>query len=100
MGWSDLLHDATPPPWLVRGEHAGVRGVAWRSGLSGRAFYRMCADAAIPELTTLAETIETWWPALEVFMPTGLANARVKNGVGYAETLSGCIRALATTTES
>jgi transposase len=31
------------------------------------AFYRWCADADIPELTTLAETIETWWPAIEVF---------------------------------
>jgi hypothetical protein len=25
-------------------------------------FYRWCSDANIPELTTLAETIETWWP--------------------------------------
>ena len=30
-----------------------------------------CADAQIPELTTLAETIETWWPAIEVFLTTG-----------------------------
>jgi hypothetical protein len=27
--------------------------------------------ADIPELTTLAETIETWWPAIEVFLTTG-----------------------------
>jgi hypothetical protein len=40
------------------------------------AFYRWCADAQIPELTTLAETIETWWPAIEVFLTTGLTNAR------------------------
>jgi len=26
------------------------------------AFYRWCADANIPELTTLAATIETWCP--------------------------------------
>jgi transposase len=42
------------------------------------AFYRWCADADIPELTTLAETIETWWPAIEVFLTTGLTNARTE----------------------
>ena len=41
-------------------------------------FYRWCADADIPELTTLAETIETWWPAIEVFLTTGLTNARTE----------------------
>jgi hypothetical protein len=38
-------------------------------------FYSWCADADIPELTTLAETIEIWWPAIEVFLTTGLTNA-------------------------
>jgi transposase len=42
------------------------------------AFYRWCADADIPELTTLAETIATWWPAIEVFLTTGLTNARTE----------------------
>jgi transposase len=42
------------------------------------AFYRWCADTQIPELTTLAETIETWWPAIEVFLTTGLTNARTE----------------------
>ena len=42
------------------------------------AFYRWCADAQIPELTTLAETIETWWPAIEVFLTTNLSNARTE----------------------
>ena len=32
----------------------------------------------IPELTTLAETIETWWPAIEAFLTTGLTNARTE----------------------
>jgi transposase len=41
-------------------------------------FYRWCADACIPELTTLAETIETWWPAIAVFLTTGLTNARTE----------------------
>jgi hypothetical protein len=38
--------------------------------------YSWCADAQLPELTTLAETIETWWPAVLVFLRTGLTNAR------------------------
>jgi transposase len=42
------------------------------------AFYAWCADAQIPELTTLAETIETWWPAVLVFLQTGLTNARTE----------------------
>ena len=42
------------------------------------AFYQWCADAQIPELTTLAETIETWWPAIEVFLTTRLTNARTE----------------------
>jgi transposase len=37
-----------------------------------------CADANIPELSTLAETIDTWWLAVEVFLTTGLTNARTE----------------------
>jgi transposase len=41
-------------------------------------FYRWRADADIPELTTLAEAIETWWPAIEVFLTTEITNARTE----------------------
>ena len=40
------------------------------------AFYDWCAAADIPEITTLAETIETWWPAIEAGITTGYSNAR------------------------
>lgn len=30
----------------------------------------------LAELTTLATTIETWWPAIEAFLDTGITNAR------------------------
>jgi transposase len=53
------------------GHRHDIRDRVWR-------FYRWCADADIPELTTLAETIETWWPAIEVFLLTGLTNARTE----------------------
>jgi transposase len=42
------------------------------------AFYSWCADTDIPELHTLAATIETWWPAVEVFLATGITNARTE----------------------
>jgi len=41
-------------------------------------FYSWCADADIPELTRLATTIETWWPAILAFLHTGLTNARTE----------------------
>ena len=41
-------------------------------------FYSWCADAKIPELTRLATTIETWWPAILAFLHTGLTNGRTE----------------------
>ena len=41
-------------------------------------FYTWCAEANIPELTRLAATIETWWPAILAFVHTGLTNARTE----------------------
>ena len=38
-------------------------------------FYRWCADSDIPELHTLAGTVETWWPQIEAFIHTGVTNA-------------------------
>ena len=70
--------------WIAKEELralcATAAGGGHRSVIRDRlyAFYRWCADAQIPELTTLAETIETWWPAIEVFLTTGLTNARTE----------------------
>lgn len=41
-------------------------------------FYTWCAQADIPELTRLANTIEAWWPAILAFVQTGLTNARTE----------------------
>jgi transposase len=41
-------------------------------------FHTWCADADIPEITRLATTIETWWPAILAFLRTGLTNARTE----------------------
>ena len=70
--------------WIAKEELRALCATAARGGHPGEirdrlwAFYRWCADADTPELTTLAETIETWWPAIEVFLTTGLTNARTE----------------------
>jgi transposase len=70
--------------WIAKEE---LRALCANAALGGHpaeirdrlyAFYQWCADAQIPELTTLAETIETWWPSIEVFLTTGLTNARTE----------------------
>jgi transposase len=70
--------------WIAKEELRALCATAAAGGHPGEirdrlwAFYQWCADAQIPELTTLAETIETWWPAIEVFLTTGLTNARTE----------------------
>jgi transposase len=70
--------------WIAKEELRALCATAARGGHRHEirerlyAFYRWCADAQIPELTTLAETIETWWAAIEVFLTTGLTNARTE----------------------
>lgn len=41
-------------------------------------FYAACADADMPETTRLATTIETWWPAMLVFLQLQVTNARTE----------------------
>jgi transposase len=70
--------------WIAKEELRALCATAARGGHPGEirdrlhTFYLWCANAQIPELTTLAETIETWWPAIEVFLTTGLTNARTE----------------------
>jgi transposase len=70
--------------WIAKEELRALCATAARGGhrheIRDRlwAFYQWCADAQIPELTTLAETIESWWPAIEVFLTTGITNARTE----------------------
>ncbi len=41
-------------------------------------FLAWCIDSQIPELLTLAATIDTWWPEINAFLATGLTNARTE----------------------
>ena len=41
-------------------------------------FLTWCADSQIPELLTLAATVDTWWPEINAFIGTGITNARTE----------------------
>ncbi|MGH3264490.1 MAG: transposase, partial [Trebonia sp.] len=70
--------------WIAKEELRALlalaRTGATRSDISRRlsAFYQWCADADIDELNTLATTVETWWPAIEAFIHTGITNAKTE----------------------
>ena len=38
-------------------------------------FLSQCIDSQIPELLTLAGTVDTWWPEINAFIQTGITNA-------------------------
>ncbi len=38
-------------------------------------FLAWCIDSDIPELLTLATTVDTWWPQINAFIATGITNA-------------------------
>jgi hypothetical protein len=41
-------------------------------------FYRCVAQEDIPELTTLATTVEQWWPEIPAFLQLRITNARTE----------------------
>jgi transposase len=41
-------------------------------------FLAWCIDSQIPELLTLATTIDTWWPEINTFIATAITNARTE----------------------
>jgi transposase len=41
-------------------------------------FLTWCIDSQIPELLTLAGTVDTWWPEINAFVTTGITNARTE----------------------
>jgi transposase len=43
-------------------------------------FYDAVLAAEMPETTRLAETVQTWWPAIEAFLRLRVTNARTEGG--------------------
>ena len=41
-------------------------------------FLSWCSDSQIPELLTLAATVDQWWPEINAFVQTGITNARTE----------------------
>ncbi|MEV8634578.1 ISL3 family transposase [Streptosporangium sp. NPDC051023] len=86
--WNDLIdHEPTGQiltAWIAKEELrsllACARERASRSVISHRLFRFMswCADSGMPELITLAETIDAWWPETLAFIATGITNARTE----------------------
>jgi transposase len=83
--WSEILAKETTgqllATWIAKEELRYLLSVARtgaaRSEVSNRlySFYDWCARADVPEVTTLAKTIEAWWPQILAFIETGITNA-------------------------
>jgi transposase len=41
-------------------------------------FLAWCIDSHIPELLTLASTVDAWWPEINAFLTSGITNARTE----------------------
>jgi transposase len=86
--WNSLI-DSDPSAqilsaWIAKEELRALlalaRTGAHRAQIRERlfTFYAWCADTGIDELHTLASTVETWWPAIEAFLHSGVTNARTE----------------------
>jgi transposase len=83
--WTEILARETTgqllATWIAKEELRYLLALARtgpaRSEVSNRlyAFYDWCARADVPEVTTLAKTIEAWWPQILAFIETGITNA-------------------------
>ena len=83
--WEEILAKETTgqllATWIAKEELRYLLALARtspaRSEISNRlfAFYDWCARADVPEVTTLATTIEAWWPQILAFIGTGTTNA-------------------------
>jgi hypothetical protein len=69
----DARRDPTP---TSRAQPPGLRPYKIRARL-GR-FYALAAETDLPELTRLAATVETWWPAVEAYLRLRVTNARTE----------------------
>jgi len=58
-------------------EVAASHGVSWPRHRLYR-FLAWCIDSNVPELISLAKTVDAWWPEINAFVLTGITNARTE----------------------
>jgi transposase len=83
--WNDISgHEPTGQllaAWIAKEELRWLLALAGtqpaRSDISNRLFrfYNRCRRADVPEVTVLAQTVESWWPQILAFIKTGITNA-------------------------
>lgn len=67
--------------WIAKEELRALLATATRGGNRhdiahhAHRFFCWCADIDVPEVTTLAETIEAWWPQILAFLQLRITNA-------------------------
>jgi transposase len=67
--------------WIATEEPRALLGCAARGGQRHDIAHRLtrfddwCARVDIPEITTFAQPVETWWPETLAFLQTGITNA-------------------------
>ena len=84
--------------WIATEELRALLATAARGGQQHDIGYRLfrfdawCAEVDVPEVTTLAETVARWWPAILVFLQTGITNAGTEgtNRLGKQVKRSAC----------
>lgn len=70
--------------WIAKEELRGLLSCAARGGVPAHLahyqyrFFSWCAGADVAAVTTLAKTIDRWWPAVLAFLPTGITNAETE----------------------
>jgi transposase len=70
--------------WIAKEELRSLLALARVGGTRDQISHRLfrfhdwCANSGIPELITLATTVDTWWPAILAFLHTGITNARTE----------------------
>lgn len=83
------INDADPSAqilsaWIAKEELRTLLSTVRVGGDSHLARHRLhrfltwCIDSQIPELLTLATTVDTWWPEINAFLTTGITNARTE----------------------
>lgn len=67
--------------WIAKEQLRALLATAGRGGNRAdiahhlHRFYAWCADVDVDEVTTLAETVEAWWPEIHAFLQLGITNA-------------------------